>query len=84
MNQNRLNFYNEFFKIIEQVIISYANQEEKSKKAFLKPALNNTTNQEKLIKFISGGIASLLITTSIADEKENLEFIMDLMKKLSK
>ncbi|MBD5429934.1 TetR/AcrR family transcriptional regulator [Lactobacillus sp.] len=84
LNQNHLNFYSDFLKIIEKGLTSYVNNDSNNKNDIIVAPIKQSTDPEAMIKFIAGGVSALLINAGNGNEyKKDIEFIKDTLEKLS-
>lgn len=84
-NQQRLNFYNEFTKIIKNAITSYVTQNQTAKGDLVVLVISKAPDQQKMVAFIAGGAVSILMNdNSVANYQTSIQFLSTVLEQLAK
>ena len=87
-NQHKMSFYVEFVKLVENSLQSYFKVNRSHPENPFIRLFRSVDNQELWIKFVSGGLASIIINNPNPDDrdrqKEIIDFISDLTTRLVK
>lgn len=84
-NQQRLNFYNEFTKIIENALTSYVTQNQNAQGDLFVSVITKAPDQQKMVAFIAGGAVAILMNdNSAVNYQTSIKFLSTVLEQLAK
>lgn len=84
-NQQRLNFYSEFTKIIENALSSYVMQNRAVTEDLFVTVIKKSPDQQKMITFIAGGAVAILTNNDLeASYQGSVKFLSTVLEQLAK